>query len=81
MKIEKLECDNCHTVEDADAITGWVKAMTIVGDPEGYARLTEAILRGEEPLNTGDFCSLRCLGEWAFAQELLRDLSEEVEPE
>lgn len=74
VKIEKLECDNCHVQVMPDDVGGWLRVFTVVGSDEQMQDIAERIERGEKPINQGDFCTLRCLGEWAFAQELLRDL-------
>lgn len=74
MKIEMLECDNCHTQATPDDVTGWLRVFMVVGNEERMAELAQRIENGEKPIDQGDFCSLRCNGEWAFAQELLRDL-------
>jgi hypothetical protein len=76
VKIEQLECDNCHERVDAGQVYNWSRVFTVVGSEEQMVDLAERMERGEKPLNGGDFCTLRCLGEWAFAQELLRDLEE-----
>ena len=76
-KHHAVECDNCHAREDIEKIDGWLSVATLVGNQEAMQARME---RDDEP-DYGDFCSLRCLGEWAFAQELLRSLDEEVTPE
>lgn len=76
-KLQRLECDNCHTTEDVNNVDGWLAVQTVVGNVEALERRMEDGVVADY----GDFCTLRCLGEWAFAQELLRDLSEEVTDE
>jgi hypothetical protein len=72
-KHHTVECNNCHTTEELDSVDGWLSTVTMVGNQEALMRRMEEDV---EP-DYGDFCSLRCLGEWAFAQELLRSLDEE----
>jgi hypothetical protein len=74
MKIELLECDNCHERATPAEVSGWLRVFTVVGNDEAMEMLEQRLLAGEKPIDNGDFCGLRCLGEWAFAQELLRDL-------
>lgn len=76
MKVEKLECDNCRTQVDASKVAGWLRVFTVVGSEDAMQEYVQRIEAGEKPADSGDFCTLRCLGEWAFAQELLRSMDE-----
>ena len=71
-KHHSVECNNCHERADIEEVDGWLSLVTMVGNQEALMRRVESEV---EP-DWGDFCSLRCLGEWAFAQELLRGLDE-----
>jgi hypothetical protein len=74
VKVERLECDNCHVQVGPEEVRNWLRVFTVVGTEEAMMEMANRVEAGERPFDTGDFCTLRCLGEWAFAQELLRDL-------
>lgn len=74
-----IRCDACSRSKVAGENTEyvWIAVQTIVGSAEEYASITEAVLGGtplENVVDTGDFCSLRCLANWASARHEMRQL-------
>lgn len=73
--LKHYECENCQKRVLMELLSGWLNIRALVGSKEEFERLVEV---DERDLPVGDFCSLRCLGEWALAQDALRGLDGEV---
>jgi hypothetical protein len=76
MDYRMLECDHCQKTCKLEASSGWVNVRVIVGSAEELARLQA---RGENALDSGDFCSLTCLSAWASLQATSHELDDFVE--
>jgi hypothetical protein len=77
-----IRCDGCGKAKQTHESTGspWlsVQAQT---SPEEYQGVVMKLQGGaslESLIDTGDFCSLLCLADWASARHALRALSTEV---
>jgi hypothetical protein len=78
-----MVCDNCTRKEPITAPTVWLKVVPMLTSGEAAASLLAE--RGQSGLeylqrtaDGGEFCSLECLGAWAFARHSLKALDEEL---
>jgi hypothetical protein len=80
MKENLIRCDACGKTEaisgSPDALHSWLLVNTAVA-PNDMKKIVEALQEGKDAahlLDTGDFCSLICLANWASSQANLRGL-------
>lgn len=81
-----LTCDGCGTTRNlsTEGLGGavWIQVQSMVATQEEMLAVQDRIMRGQEPkdfLDMGEFCSLRCLANWASAREQLKAVSAAVE--
>lgn len=87
MKKQVLVCDACGKAEDIGAETsGWVSLQSMVNQ-EKYEALARKLAMGETTLqetlagmDSGEFCSLPCVANWASATSNMRALDDEQLP-
>ena len=77
-----VKCDGCGKTKQTHESTGspWLSVST-AASPLEYQSVMERLQQGAEAeslIDHGDFCSLRCLGEWALARDLLRSTDTEM---
>ena len=83
MKKNIMVCDGCEKQQDIGNDTkGWYQLNQLVPQSE-YKRLAEEMMRGGVTLeevtaqfDSGEFCSLVCVANWASATAGLRELNE-----
>lgn len=87
-----ITCDGCGKSQPAEAFTGkWLQVQSMVSNSGQLMELMEELGVRPEPgenvstedmrklTDSGDFCSLSCLGNWATSTNALRDLDAELE--
>ena len=60
------KCDGCDKTVSLAEVRGWLTVSTVV--------TTMAELANQEPAYHGDFCSLKCLSEWATNANTLEEM-------
>lgn len=91
-KSATITCDACGKEEPLDGFRGkWLQVQSMVStsgelmelmDRMGVSRSGDGPVSEEDMkkvVDAGDFCSMRCLGNWASSTEALRSLDEELE--
>ncbi len=72
-----VECDACGKTKAEGEVSArpWVQVRTAVGSNEEYQAIIEALQAGNPEnavTDSGDFCSLSCLANWASARYEMR---------
>ena len=78
-------CDGCGARHSSKDPQVWLNVVPVVASGTAMQRMQAALGEAaiERLVNTadgGEFCSLRCLGEWALARGALKELDAEVDP-
>lgn len=74
--LKYYECENCKTRNLIELMSGWLNVRVLVGN---QAELERYMSGDENALDVGDFCGLKCVGEWALARANLKMLDMELE--
>ena len=75
--LQLLKCDACEKSVPTTEVRGWYSVVELVGTTSEYRkRVAKAMQRGYSDALGGDFCSLKCLGQWAANAERLQGLEE-----
>lgn len=73
----ELICDACDKHVDIYQADGWMQVRTYIASFD-FAQTVRSARDDErdDGTNHGDFCSLRCLSEWANTNDVLRGLND-----
>ena len=78
-----MVCDKCGMKELTSNPRVWLKVIPMMASQYAGNQLVatstdEALARLVQTADMGEFCSLRCLGEWALARDNLKVLDKEL---
>ena len=85
-KEQVVRCDACSATKlvGEDSEHHWLYLQTLISSAEEYARVAESVQAGvplENVIDGGDFCSLKCVANWASARFEMRQLGEATDEE
>lgn len=77
-EIRRAKCDGCAKEVEYSELDGWFSVKTIIAT---QAVFDDALERQIAGINTphGDFCSYKCVAEWASNGDILEVLERDTE--
>ena len=72
--LHQTVCDACEKHAAVGQTDGWFSVKSIIASQAVYESVLTQAMAGTDPLLHGDFCSLKCVANWAMSAAVLAEM-------